>query len=86
MMTCTQDQLNSIWAKRAERDEHGLIDVSEIVSGCVHAIMFETDTDQMLTIFPHVETFSDRDSNNTNFSYTRTRLSKIAAWEEWKRQ
>jgi hypothetical protein len=85
-MSCTQDEVSSIWKKLAEeteRDADDLLDVSELVNAFLLAgIVTDKDVEQTLTLST-VAPYSDS-SDSTTVSYRRIRPNEEAPWGMWE--
>jgi hypothetical protein len=87
MISCTQDELSSIWKKLTdgtECDAYGLLDVSDAVSAQT-GLMPDIDVEQALTLST-VAPYSDSNSDSTTVSYARIRPNKEALWGLWERK
>ena len=88
MMSCTQDELSSIWKKLTdgtECDAYGQLDVSETVSAYIQTgLASDKDVEQTLTLST-VAHYSDSNKDSTTVSYTRMRLNEEAPWGAWEK-
>jgi hypothetical protein len=85
MISCTQDELSSIWKKLTDGtgcDEHGRLDVGEGVDAYRAR---DTDVEQTVTLSA-VAPYGDFNSDGADVLYTRIRLGKDASWGMWERK
>lgn len=75
----TQDELTSIWEKRAERDEYNWFDVNGLQAQWVA----EEETYQAFALPTAPAPYNDHSDQGVSVTYTRRRENNDETWGRW---